>query len=220
VQRLHPRGLAAKADELPLRLARCGHRQGSSAAPAAAGLELALAALEELEYGITPSTASWQMRLERARYEAALAERRYQEVDSVAAAGCSHIGRRWNDALVDCEELKQQCRGVSAPTARVATQSRKQKCSPWLKICRKLWHAPTTQAKDRKRFAPAHQGYYRPKSLCYQRSFWFRFRWQGMPVRPHSPAPAERSGIACAILPPVVDRVRELARHLTGRRDR
>jgi len=56
-----------------------------------AELELALAALHELETRDNTIGRQWQMRLERAEYEAALAERRYQEVDPsqrlVAAQG-------------------------------------------------------------------------------------------------------------------------------------
>jgi len=46
-----------------------------------AELELALAALRELESRDQAIMHQWQMRLERAEYEVALAERRYQEVD-------------------------------------------------------------------------------------------------------------------------------------------
>ena len=46
-----------------------------------AEIELALAALQELESRDRAISRQWQMRLERAEYEAALAERRYQEVD-------------------------------------------------------------------------------------------------------------------------------------------
>ena len=46
-----------------------------------AELELALAALHELESRDECILRQWQMRLERAEYEVALAERRYQEVD-------------------------------------------------------------------------------------------------------------------------------------------
>jgi DNA invertase Pin-like site-specific DNA recombinase len=46
-----------------------------------AELELALAALEDLEHRDAALSRQWQIRLERADYEAQLAERRYQEVD-------------------------------------------------------------------------------------------------------------------------------------------
>ncbi len=46
-----------------------------------AELELALAALNELEQRDQAIMRQWQMRIERAEYECALAERRYEEVD-------------------------------------------------------------------------------------------------------------------------------------------
>ena len=50
-----------------------------------AQLELALAALRELELRDQAIHQQWQMRLERAEYEAALAERRYHEVDPLCS---------------------------------------------------------------------------------------------------------------------------------------
>src|SRR5262249_22784087 len=55
-----------------------------------AELELALAALAELESRDQALGRQWQMRIERAEYEAALAE------------------RRWNDALLQLEDTKNQ----------------------------------------------------------------------------------------------------------------
>jgi hypothetical protein len=57
-----------------------------------AELELALAALRELESRDQAIMHQWQMRLERAEYEVALAERRYQEVDPANRLVAGHIG--------------------------------------------------------------------------------------------------------------------------------
>src|SRR6266403_3655444 len=72
-----------------------------------AELELALAALQELETRDQAIMRQWQMRLERAEYEAALAERRYQEVDPSHRLVASTLERRWNDALVQLQDLKK-----------------------------------------------------------------------------------------------------------------
>src|SRR5712692_6072194 len=64
-----------------------------------AQLELALAALRELESRDHAIHHQWQMRLERAEYEAALAERRYQEVDPSNRLVASTLEQRWNEAL-------------------------------------------------------------------------------------------------------------------------
>jgi DNA repair exonuclease SbcCD ATPase subunit len=86
-----------------------------------AELELALAALEELEARDHTVGRQWQMRLERAEYEAELAERRYQEVDPAQRLVAATLERRWNTSLLKLEELKQQATEFERQHARVAT---------------------------------------------------------------------------------------------------
>src|SRR5258708_15090310 len=93
----------------------------------------------------------WQMRLERAEYEAALAERRYQEVDPAQRLVASTLERRWNDALLQLQDLKKQVAEVLRQEARVATPEQKEKVLALARDLPRVWHAPTTQAKDRKR---------------------------------------------------------------------
>jgi hypothetical protein len=73
-----------------------------------AELELALAALHELESRDRGILRQWQMRLERAEYEVALAERRYQAVDPANRLVAGTLERRWNDALLHLDELKKE----------------------------------------------------------------------------------------------------------------
>jgi len=116
-----------------------------------AELELALAALQELETRDQAILRQWQMRLERAEYEAALAERRYQEVDPAQRLVASTLERRWNDALLQLQDLKKQVAEVLRQEARVATPEQKEKVLALARDLPRVWHAPTTQAKDRKR---------------------------------------------------------------------
>jgi hypothetical protein len=118
-----------------------------------AELQLALAALEELEARDHTIRRQWQMRLERAEYEAALAERRYQEVDPSQRLVAATLERRWNGALLHWEELKQQAAEFQRQQTRVATPEQKAKVLALAKNLPKLWHAPSTQAKDRKRMS-------------------------------------------------------------------
>ncbi len=116
-----------------------------------AELELALAALRELEGRDQSIMRQWQMRLERAEYEAALAERRYQEVDPSQRLVAGTLERRWNDALLRLEDVKKQAAEFLHQEARVATPEQKAKILALAKDLSRVWHAPTTQAKDRKR---------------------------------------------------------------------
>jgi DNA invertase Pin-like site-specific DNA recombinase len=116
-----------------------------------AELELALAALQELESRDQIILRQWQMRLERAEYEAALAERRYQEVDPSQRLVTATLERRWNAALLQLEELQKQAAEFQRQEARVATPEQKAKVLALARDLPRLWHASTTQAKDRKR---------------------------------------------------------------------
>ena len=77
-----------------------------------AELELALAAVQELETRDQAIMRQWQMRLERAEYEAALAERRYQEVDPS------------NRLVASTLERRSSCRACSAHNSEAALHER------------------------------------------------------------------------------------------------
>jgi hypothetical protein len=116
-----------------------------------AELELALAAVHELESRDQVILRQWKMRLERAEYEAALAERRYQEVDPSNRLVAGTLERRWNDALVQLEDLKKQAAEFQRQEAHVATPEQREKILALARDLPRVWHAPSTQAKDRKR---------------------------------------------------------------------
>ena len=137
--------------EPPLRSARRRRRGGGAEGLQPAELDLALAALAELESRDQALGRQWQMRIERAEYEAALAERRYLEVDPSQRLVASTLERRWNDALLQFEDLKKQAAEFQRQEARVATPEQKAKVLALAKDLPRVWHAPTTQAKDRKR---------------------------------------------------------------------
>ena len=178
-----------------------------------AELELALAALQELEARDQTILRQWQMRLERAEYEAALAERRYQEVDPSQRLVAATLERRWNAALLQLEDLKKQAAEFQRQEARVATPEQKAKVLALARNLPRLWHAPTTQAKDRKRMLRLLI-----KDITVekpnQKQLAVHFRWQG-----------GASSDLCVQVPPnradrvrypaaVVDRVRDLAQSL------
>jgi excisionase family DNA binding protein len=179
-----------------------------------AEIELALAALQELESRDRTISRQWQMRLERAEYEAALAERRYQEVDPSQRLVAGTLERRWNDALLQLEDLKKQAAEFLRQEARVATPEQKAKVLALAKDLPRVWHAPTTQAKDRKRMLRLLIKDITVEKPFHPKQLLAHIRWQG----------GACSDI-CVQLPPniadrvrypaaVVDRVRHLAQSL------
>ena len=116
-----------------------------------AELDIALAALHELETRDQAVLHQWQMCLERAQYEVNLAERRYQEVDPANRLVAATLERRWNEALLNLDDLKKQAADFQRQEARVATPEQKAKVLALARDLPRVWHAPTTQPKDRKR---------------------------------------------------------------------
>jgi len=179
-----------------------------------AELELALGALRELETRDQAMMRQWQMRLERAEYEAALAERRYEEVDPSNRLVAGTLERRWNEALLQVQDLKKQAAEFQQQQARVATPEQKEKVLALARDLPHLWHAPSTQAKDRKRMLRLLMKDITVEKSAAPKQLLVHIRWQGgacservvqlplnMPDRMRYPRA-------------IVERVRELAQSL------
>lgn len=182
-----------------------------------AELELALAALHELESRDQSILRQWQMRLERAEYEVALAERRYQEVDPANRLVAGTLERRWNDALVRLDELKKEATEFQRQEAHVATPEQKAQVLALAKDLPRLWHASTTQSKDRKRMLRLLIKDIAVERPANQKQLLVHIRWQGgacSDVTVQLPL-----NIADRVRYPsgVVDRIRELAHSLPDR---
>jgi DNA invertase Pin-like site-specific DNA recombinase len=180
-----------------------------------AELQLALAALQELETRDQGILRQWQMRLERAEYEAALAERRYQEVDPANRLVANTLERRWNETLLHLQDLKKQAAEFQRKEARVFTPEQKARVLALARDFPRLWHAPSTQAKDRKRMLRLLIKDITVNKLIEQRQLSVHIRWQGGACTDLlvqlPPKAADRFRYPSA----EVDRVRELARRLT-----
>ena len=176
-----------------------------------AELQLALAALQELETRDQGILRQWQMRLERAEYEAALAERRYQEVDPSNRLVANTLERRWNETLLHLQDLKKQAAEFQRKEARVFTPEQKAKVLALARDFPRLWHAPSTQAKDRKRMLRLLIKDITVNKLIEQRQLSVHLRWQGGACTdlfvqiPPSAAGRHR------YRSPIVDRIRDLA---------
>jgi len=176
-----------------------------------AELQLALAALQELETRDQGILRQWQMRLERAEYEAALAERRYQEVDPSNRLVANTLERRWNETLLYLQDLKKQAADFQRKEARVFTPEQKAKVLALARDFPRLWHAPSTQAKDRKRMLRLLIKDITVNKLIEQRQLSVHLRWQGGACTdlfvqiPPSAAGRHR------YRSPIVDRIRDLA---------
>jgi DNA invertase Pin-like site-specific DNA recombinase len=115
-----------------------------------AGLQAALAAAEALESNHDATLAQWRLEVERVRYEASRAERRYRAVDPDNRLVARGLEREWEQqlaAVANAEaELDRRARrcpqGLTADERAVILRLGKD--------LRRVWSAPTTTDRDRK----------------------------------------------------------------------
>ena len=114
-------------------------------------IELALEALTSLEERDAAIGAQWQRRIERARYDADLAERRYEAVDPHNRLIASTLEQRWNDAAQRVLELETEFANFQRQTLRAITVEQKRQILQLAGDFPRLWSSSTTEARDRKR---------------------------------------------------------------------
>jgi DNA invertase Pin-like site-specific DNA recombinase len=114
-------------------------------------IELALKALTSLEERDHAIAAQWRRRIERARYDVDLAERRYEAVDPHNRLVASTLEQRWNDAAQRVLELEAEFANFQRQKLRVVTAEQKHQILQLAEDFPRLWTAPTTEARDRKR---------------------------------------------------------------------
>ena len=142
-------------------------------------INLALEAMEELERRDQSLCKQWQMRIERADYEAQLAERRYLEVDPSNRLVANSLEKRWNGALTALEEVKQEFADFRRKELRVATAEQRSRILALSEDFTRLWHAPTTTSKDRKRLLRLLIKDIMVEKSADRKQVLLHIRWQG-----------------------------------------
>lgn len=181
-----------------------------------AELELALAALNDLEQRNQAVMRQWHMRIERAEYDCALAKRRYEEVDPSNRLVAASLERRWNEAMMHIDEVKSEAANFQAQKAHVVTPEQKTKVLALARDLPRVWRAATTQSKDRKRMLRLLIRDITVEKLADARQVVLHVRWQGGACTDTTvPLP---SPIADQMLYPrqIVERIRELSNRLTN----
>jgi hypothetical protein len=146
---------------------------------APAQLELAVKAVQELEQRDELIMKQWRMRLERADYEAQLAQRSYEEVDPSNRLVAATLEGRWNEKLVELEQVREQFAEFEKKYARVATREQKAEVLALAEDFPRLWNAPTTKAKDRKRMIRLLIKDITVEREAGSRRVLLHIRWQG-----------------------------------------
>jgi excisionase family DNA binding protein len=113
-------------------------------------LEAAARAEEQAEQEAEDLSRAWQLRLEKAEYEAQRAERQFQAVEPENRIVARELERRWNARLVDLERLRQEASAARAEH-RPLEEEEKAKIQALAEDIATVWEAETTTNRDRKR---------------------------------------------------------------------
>ena len=177
-----------------------------------AQLQIALHAIDELEKREQAVQRQWQMRIERADYQAQLAQRRYEEVDPANRLVASTLERRWNDALEEVEHVRTEYADYCRREDVVVTSETRERILALAHDLPRVWNAPSTKSKDRKEMLRLVIKDITVEKLEGARQAVLHIRWQG----------GLCEDLTVDIPPPiherlrykedVVERVRELAR--------
>ena len=115
-----------------------------------AQLEISMAALEHLEARARQIDRQWQLRIERAQYDADLARRRFFAVDPDNRLVARNLERDWNEKLAQVEGLEREYMTLPKPTAHLASLEERQRILALAQDLPAVWHAPTTTHVERK----------------------------------------------------------------------
>jgi DNA invertase Pin-like site-specific DNA recombinase len=114
------------------------------------GVEVAVRVLDQAEQHLAAQRRQADLQLEQARYEARLAQRKYDAVDPDNRLVAGELERRWNAQLTRVAELEQayakaeqEARWTLTPEERAATQTLAQDLAA-------IWQAETTTQAERK----------------------------------------------------------------------
>jgi DNA invertase Pin-like site-specific DNA recombinase len=113
-------------------------------------IEIGLAVIRETERQAGEIDRHWQLRRERCRYEAQLAERRYKAVDPDNRIIARTLEREWNDKLAELEELDREHQQVRRREKLDLTDEDRAHILSLAKDLPTVWSAETTTHAERK----------------------------------------------------------------------
>jgi DNA invertase Pin-like site-specific DNA recombinase len=174
-----------------------------------AQLAVALSTLDQLEARAKQIDRQWQLRLERAQYEADLAHRRYNAVDPDNRLVARSLERDWNEKLTEGEQLQREYAALPKPTALLITPQERERILALAQNVPEVWHAPTTSQAERKQLVR-----YLIKDVTLtkrEQVIEARIRWQTEALTDLTVPRPKRAADARRTDPQVVARVRELA---------
>jgi DNA invertase Pin-like site-specific DNA recombinase len=115
-----------------------------------AAMEATIEALRQLQANQDAALSQWRLEVERARYEAERAERRYRTVDPENRLVARGLESDWENRLRDLSTAEAELRRREQQQPRVCTQEQLARVRAFGSDLELVWGAPTTTDRDRK----------------------------------------------------------------------
>jgi DNA invertase Pin-like site-specific DNA recombinase len=174
-----------------------------------AQLEVSMVAFDQVAAQARQFDRQWQLTLERARYEAELARRRFVAVEPENRLVARTLEREWNERLADIERMERDATLRPHLASRLVDPEERCRVLALVQDLSKVWHAPTTPQTARKQLL----GYLiKDVTLCRgDKTIRVAIRWQTEACTVLEVARPQRSYEVRRTDPAVVARVRALA---------
>lgn len=115
-----------------------------------AEVDLALAVAREVDRQAGEVDGQWKLALERARYEARLAERRYKAVDPDNRVVIRSLERDWNEKLGEVERLERERDEARQQRRAVVAEEDRARIMELTRDLPQVWRSPATTVQERK----------------------------------------------------------------------
>jgi len=115
-----------------------------------AGVKAALQAAEALEHDHDAALKQWRLQVERARYQAERAERRYRQVEPEHRLVARGLERDWEHALTELANAEADLALRERQRPRTLTGGERERLLSLGGDLGRVWSAPTTTDRDRK----------------------------------------------------------------------
>ena len=180
-----------------------------------AQLSISLQALEQVDAHTKQIEQHWQLRLERAQYEADLARRRYTAVDPENRLVARSLERDWNQKLVAVAQLERAYATAPRPAQLVASPAERAHILRLARDFPAIWQASTTSNTARKQLLR-----FLIKDVTLTRredDIHVGVRWQTGAVSEHAIPRRQRVNEIWRTPDEVITTIRTLATHQTDR---
>ncbi len=177
----------------------------------AAGGAAVMLADEQLRCELAASEKSWRLQLEKAEYEAKLAERQFLAVDPDNRTVARELERRWNQRLEELEAVQTRA-STALETRRPLTEAELARARELGEHLDQVWNAATTTPRDRKQLLRCAIEEVQLRSE--EKRYLVRVLWKGGAITDREVVRWAAGGCAHATPLETIELVRKLAEEL------